>query len=118
MEIPRHWRLKKERYKLEIDLKKTNGVPSFPPRPIPVGGNQAEIQKAIDAHYKKLQRELAEIPKKILEDQRIEEELKKAPKPMWETFNVSVKEKGEVSKFSKSRSYKVYSYKEELQKQL
>lgn len=34
MEIPRHWRLKAQRYRLEGSVCPTCGQPSFPPRPV------------------------------------------------------------------------------------
>ena len=34
MEIPRHWRLKAQRYRLEASICAGCGRPSFPPRPV------------------------------------------------------------------------------------
>jgi rubredoxin-like zinc ribbon protein len=34
MEIPRHWRLKAQRYRLEGSICRFCGQPSFPPRPV------------------------------------------------------------------------------------
>lgn len=34
MEIPRHWRLKAERYRMEGSLCPACGLPTFPPRPV------------------------------------------------------------------------------------
>jgi len=34
MEVPRHWRLKAQRYRLEGSMCSNCGQPNFPPRPI------------------------------------------------------------------------------------
>lgn len=73
MEIPRHWRLKDIRYRLQPDLSKTQGVPSINQRPVPLGGGVSERNFAIDKNYLDLQLELEKIKANILTAQRVEE---------------------------------------------
>jgi predicted pyridoxine 5'-phosphate oxidase superfamily flavin-nucleotide-binding protein len=53
MEIPRHWRLKKQRYGL-IGTIDSNGQPEFPPTPVGKFGNDDQARVlAIEAATKK-----------------------------------------------------------------
>jgi hypothetical protein len=46
MEIPRHWRLKAQRYRLEGSVCPTCGQLSFPPRPVCAHGSPQPAQIA------------------------------------------------------------------------